>query len=182
MLRDGRVTGSTKVADVDQEWLVARMIGRSFVAHEPHARRVPAAGSRDQELVVPGEVSDITLTVSEGEIVGLAGLVGAGRTELARSVIGLSRPVSGSIEVFGRPVRIGSPNAAAQLGIAYVTEDRKAQGLLPNRSVRENATIANLRRFARWGILHLATEARYARDMVKRLDVRLASPAWRYAR
>ena len=77
--------------------------------------------------------------------------------------------------MFGRTVRIRSPNAAAKLGIAYVTEDRKAQGLLPNRSVRENATIANLRRFARWGILRLATEARYARDMVKRLDVRLAS-------
>jgi ABC-type sugar transport system ATPase subunit len=110
-------------------------------------------------LSVPGEVSDITLTVSEGEIVGLAGLVGAGRTELARSAIGLSRSVSGSIEIFGRPVRIGSPNAVARLGIAHVTEDRKAQGLLPNRSVRENATIANLRRVASWGILHLANEA-----------------------
>ncbi len=176
VLRDGRVTGSAKVADVDQEWLVARMIGRSFVAHEPHARRVRQPALSIKNLSVPGEVSDITLTVSEGEIVGLAGLVGAGRTELARSVIGLSGPVSGSIEVFGRTVRIRSPNAAAQLGIAYVTEDRKAQGLLPNRSVRENATIANLRRFARWGILRLATEARYAREMVKRLDVRLASP------
>jgi ABC-type sugar transport system ATPase subunit len=176
VLRDGRVTGFAKVAEIDQEWLVARMIGRSFVAHEPHARRVRQPALSIKNLSVPGEVSDITLTVSEGEIVGLAGLVGAGRTELARSVIGLSGPVSGSIEVFGRTVRIRSPNAAARLGIAYVTEDRKAQGLLPNRSVRENATIANLRRFARWGILRLGVEARYARDMVKRLDVRLASP------
>jgi ABC-type sugar transport system ATPase subunit len=176
VLRDGRVTGSARVAEVDQDWLVARMIGRRFAAHEAHARtiRQPALAIN---LSVPGEVSDITLTVSEGEIVGLAGLVGAGRTELARAVIGLSRPVSGAIEVFGRPVRIASPNAAARLGIAYVTEDRKAQGLLPNRSVRENATIANLRRFARWGILRLGAEARYARDMVRRLDVRLASPS-----
>jgi ABC-type sugar transport system ATPase subunit len=175
VLRDGRVTGSAKVAEVDQDWLVARMIGRSFTAHEPRARRIrqPALAIRD--LSVPGELSDITLTVSEGEIVGLAGLVGAGRTELARSVIGLSGPVSGAIEVFGRTVRIGGPNAAARLGIAYVTEDRKAQGLLLNRSVRENATIANLRRFARWGILRLANEARYVRAMVKRLDVRLAN-------
>ena len=152
------------------------------VAHEPHTRKVREPALAIRNLSVPGEVSDITLTVSEGEIVGLAGLVGAGRTELARSVIGLSRSVSGSIEIFGRPVRIGSPNAVARLGIAYVTEDRKAQGLLPNRSVRENATIANLRRFASWGILHLANEVRYARDMVKRLDVRLASRARRYAR
>ena len=177
VLRDGRVTGSAKVAEVDQDWLVARMIGRSFAAHEAHARKIRQPALAIKNLSVPGEVSDITLTVSEGEIVGLAGLVGAGRTELARAVIGLSRPVSGAIEVFGRPVRIGSPNAAARLGIAYVTEDRKAQGLLPNRSVRENATIANLRRFARWGILRLGAEARYARDMVRRLDVRLASPS-----
>jgi ABC-type sugar transport system ATPase subunit len=177
VLRDGRVTGSAGVADVDQDWLVARMIGRSFAAHEPHARRVRQPALSIRNLSVPGELSDITLTVGEGEIIGLAGLVGAGRTELARAVIGLSRPVSGAIEVFGQPARIGSPNAAARLGIAYVTEDRKAQGLLPNRSVRENATIANLRRFARWGVLRLAVEARYAREMVKRLDVRLASPS-----
>jgi ABC-type sugar transport system ATPase subunit len=174
VLRDGRVTGSAKVRDVDQDWLVARMIGRSFAAHEPHMRKIRQPALSIKNLSVPGEVSEITLTVSEGEIVGLAGLVGAGRTELARSVIGLSRPMSGAIEVFGRRVKIGSPNAAARLGIAYVTEDRKAQGLLPNRSVRENATIANLRRFARWGILCLRAEARYARDMVRRLDVRLA--------
>ena len=109
VLRDGRVTGSAKVAEVDQDWLVARMIGRSFAAHEPHARRVRQPALSIKNLSVPGEVSDISLTVSEGEIVGLAGLVGAGRTELARSVIGLSRPVSGAIEVFGRPVRIAEP-------------------------------------------------------------------------
>jgi ABC-type sugar transport system ATPase subunit len=177
VLRDGRVTGSANVAEVDQDWLVARMIGRNFAPHEPHARKVRQPALSIKNLSVPEEVSDITLTVSEGEIVGLAGLVGAGRTELARSVVGLSRPISGTIEISGRAVRIWSPSAAARFGIAYVTEDRKAQGLLPNRPVRENATIANLRRFTRWGILRLAAEARYVRDMVGRLDVRLASPS-----
>ena len=177
VLRDGRVAGSANVAEIDQDWLVARMIGRNFAHHEPHARKVRQPALSIRNLSVPGEISDITLTVSEGEIVGLAGLVGAGRTELARAVLGLSRHVSGAIEVFGRPARIRNPNAAARLGIAYVTEDRKAQGLLPNRSVRENATIANLRRFARAGVLRLAMEACYVRDMVRRLDVRLASPS-----
>jgi ABC-type sugar transport system ATPase subunit len=177
VLRDGRIAGSAGVADIDQDWLVARMIGRNFAPHEAHVRKVRQPALSIQSLSVPGEISDITLTVAEGEIVGLAGLVGAGRTELARALVGLSPGVSGAIEIFGRPERIASPNAAARLGIAYVTEDRKAQGLLPNRSVRENATIANLRRFTRWGILRLAAEARYARDMVRRLDVRLASPS-----
>jgi ABC-type sugar transport system ATPase subunit len=177
VLRDGRVTGSANVGEVDQEWLVARMIGRNFAPHEPHARKVRQPALSIRNLTVPGEVSNITLTVSEGEIVGLAGLVGAGRTELARSIVGLSRRASGTIEVFGQAASIWSPGAAARLGIAYVTEDRKAQGLLPNRPVRENATIANLRRFTRSGILRLAAEARYVRDMVRRLDVRLAGPS-----
>jgi ABC-type sugar transport system ATPase subunit len=177
VLRDGRVAGSANVAEIDQDWLVARMIGRNFAPHEAHVRKVRQPALAIRNLSVRGEVSEITLTVGEGEIVGLAGLVGAGRTELARAVVGLSPDVSGAIEVFGRPARIRSPKAAARLGIVYVTEDRKAQGLLPNRPVRENASIANLRRFVRWGILRLAAEARYVRDMVRRLDVRLASPS-----
>jgi ABC-type sugar transport system ATPase subunit len=177
VLRDGRVAGSAKVAEVDQDWLVARMTGRNFPPHEAHVRKVRQPALAIRNLSVRGEVSEITLTVGEGEIVGLAGLVGAGRTELARAVVGLSPGVSGAIEVFGWSARIRSPKAAARLGIVYVTEDRKAQGLLPNRPVRENATIANLRRFVRWGCLRLGAEARYVRDMVKRLDVRLASPS-----
>jgi len=175
VLRDGRITGVARVAEVNQDWLIARMIGRNFPAHVAHARKVRQPALCIRNLSVSGELSDISLIIGEGEIVGLAGLVGAGRTELARSVVGLSRPSSGSIEVFGRAVRVPNPAAAARLGIAYVTEDRKAQGLLPNRPVRENATIANLHRFARWGLLRLSAEARYVRDMVRRLDVRLAS-------
>jgi ABC-type sugar transport system ATPase subunit len=175
VLRDGRVAGAAKVLDIDQDWLVARMIGRVFPPHAERARRIREPALSLISLSVSGEFADVSLTISEGEILGLAGLVGAGRTEIARSIVGLSRGVSGNIEVFGRPVKISNPTAAARLGIAYVTEDRKAQGLLPNRSVRENATIANLRRFATAGVLRLATEARYVRDMVKRLDVRLAS-------
>ncbi len=153
------------------------MIGRNFALHEAHTRKVGRPALSIRNLSIPGEVSEVTLTVSEGEIVGLAGLVGAGRTELARSVVGLGGPVSGTIEVFGRAARIRNPTAAARLGIVYVTEDRKTQGLLPNRPVRENATIANLRRFARLGVLRLAAEARYVRDMARRLDVRFASPS-----
>ncbi len=177
VLRDGRVAGSANVAEIDQDWLVERMIGRNFAPHEAHVRKVRQPALAIRNLSVPGEVSEITLTVGEGEIVGLAGLVGAGRTELARAVVGLSPDVSGAIEVFGRSARIRSPKAAARLGIVYVTEDRKTQGLL--RIVLSGRTPQSriLRRFVRWGILRLGAEARYVRDMVKRLDVRLASPS-----
>ena len=176
VLRDGRVTGSARVADIDQDWLVGRMIGRDFPAHSPHVGQSGRFALQVDGLTVPGEFTDVSLTIREGEIVGLAGLVGAGRSEIARAIVGLSRPSVGSVTLFGKPVTIRNPNAAARLGIAYVAEDRKVQGLLPNRPVRENATISNLRRFATAGILNLSAEVRYVRDLVKGLDVRLAGP------
>ena len=176
MLRDGRVTGSAKVAE-DRSGLAGRENDRAQFRGSRTAREEnPAAGSLNPEPVGSGRGVGYQPDGERGRDCR-PGRSGGGGTHGARALgHRTSRPVSGTIEVFGRTVRIRSPNAAARLGIAYVTEDRKAQGLLPNRSVRENATIANLRRFARWGILRLATEARYARDMVKRLDVRLASP------
>ena len=176
VLRDGRVTGVARVVDVDQAWLVSHMIGRDFPAHSPHVRTAGRPALALQGLTVPGEFSDVSLTVGEGEIVGLAGLVGAGRTEVARAIVGLARPTGGSVALFGTRVTIRNPNAAARLGLAYVTEDRKTQGLLPNRPVRENLTISDLRRFTAAGLLRLRAEARYVKDMIGRLDVRLAGP------
>jgi ABC-type sugar transport system ATPase subunit len=175
VLRDGRVTGSANVADIDQGWLVSRMIGRDFHTHADRRRSVGEPALAAHDLTVPGQFQGVSLTVGVGEIVALAGLVGAGRTEVGRALVGLSRP-SGTLEVFGRAVTIRNPNLAARLGIAYLTEDRKAQGLLPNRPVRENVTIANLARFATFGILKLAAEARYVRQVIKDLDIRLAGP------
>jgi ABC-type sugar transport system ATPase subunit len=116
----------------------------------------------------------VSFSVSEGEVVGLAGLVGAGRSEIAQAIMGLNRLTAGRLRVFGQEVRIGSPHAAARLRIAYVTEDRKTQGLLPNRPVRENATISNLRRFNLLGFMRLGMEMDYVLAMVRRLDIRLA--------
>ncbi len=173
VLRDGRITGTAKVADVDQDWLVSRMIGRDFPAHSPQVRKAGRPALAIEGLSMPGQFEDVSLTVGQGEIVGLAGLVGAGRSEVARAIVGLSSP-RGIVRLFGTPVTIRNPNAAARLGVVYVTEDRKSQGLLPNRPVRENLTISNLRRFATAGLLRLVAEARYVRDMIKGLDVRLA--------
>jgi len=173
VLRDGKVTGRERVKAIDQDWLVNRMIGRDFPSHTLHARTAGKPALAVEGLSVGGQFSDVTFTVGEGEIVGLAGLVGAGRTEVAEAIVGLSH-LAGTVRVFGRAVTIRNANAAARLGIAYVTEDRKARGLLPNRPVLENTTIANLRRFSTLGVLRLAAEALYVREMVRRLDIRLA--------
>ncbi len=174
VLRDGRCTGSDRIDAIDQDWLVSRMIGRNFPQHIAHARTVGRPALEVSALSVPGHFTDVGFSVSQGEVVGLAGLVGAGRTEVAQAVVGLLRSSKGTIRVFGREVVIRGPDAAAQHGIAYVTEDRKAYGLLSNRPVRENLTISNLRRFTTAGILRLGSEAEYVRDMIRQLDVRLA--------
>jgi ABC-type sugar transport system ATPase subunit len=175
VLRDGRRTGFARVGDVDHAWVVDRMIGRGFPAHVDRARSTGQPALRVSGLSRRGRFEGVSFSVHEGEIVGLAGLVGAGRSEVARALIGLDRPNSGTIEVFGRPARIASPAAAARLGIAYVTEDRKGQGLFLNRPTRENLTMACLRRFYRFPFLRPVRERAFARDMVRRLDIRLPS-------
>ncbi len=174
VLRDGSKTGEASVGEIDQEWLVSHMIGRQFPVHARQAHSSGKPVLQVEGLTRPGEFTDVSFAVHEGEIIGLAGLVGAGRSEVARALVGLSHPSAGTIRLFGRQVRIANPNAAARQGISYLTEDRKAQGLLPNRPVRENATISNLRRFTRFGVMNLAKERSYVREMIGKLDVRLA--------
>ena len=173
VLRDGRRTGHAAVADVTEDWLVGRMIGRDFAASVLQSRRWGRTAIEVSKLSRAGKFDDVSFSVREGEVVGLAGLVGAGRSEVAQAIIGALRPDRGSIAVFGKDVRITGPDVASRLGIAYVTEDRKACGLLANRPVRENLTISNLRRFSRLRFLRLRCERSFARDMIGRLDIRL---------
>ena len=175
VLRDGKLTGSEFVCDIDQDWLVRRMIGRDFPPHSAHQRNSGKPALELEGLSVPGQFADVSFTLREGEIVGLAGLVGAGRSEIAQAILGVSRPSTGEIKVFGQSVRIPNPNAAARLGIAYVSEDRKAFGLLPNRPVRENMTISSLNRFYRFPFLRLGQERAFVRNMIQRLDIRLGA-------
>jgi ABC-type sugar transport system ATPase subunit len=177
VLRDGRRTGAAEVREIDQDWLVNRMIGRDFPVHQEHARTSGKAALALQHFSQAGVFEDISFAVNEGEIVGLAGLVGAGRSEVAQAVIGLTHPTGGSLEVFGRRARIASPVVAARLGIAYVTEDRKARGLFLNRPVHENITMSNLARFFRFPFLQRRKERSFVEHMIRTLDIRLASLA-----
>jgi rhamnose transport system ATP-binding protein len=117
----------------------------------------------------------ISLSVRAGEIVGLAGLVGSGRSELAQTIFGATPAESGQILLSGRPVRIRSPGAARALGIAYVPEDRAAQGLVRPMSVRENFSLASLARVARFGFIVTAAETRMAESGVNRFRIRTSS-------
>jgi ABC-type sugar transport system ATPase subunit len=144
VLRDGQNAGELDSHTATMEELIARMVGRELGAL--YARRTRAVGSEEvlrvEGLSGPPHVQDVTFTLRKGEILGLAGLIGAGRTETARLLIGAARKTRGSIRLSGQEVRIRSPADAVAKGIAYVPEDRKMQALILPMTVRENLTMS----------------------------------------
>lgn len=176
VLRDGTHVATREVAGLTRAGLIEMMIGRAIDQLWPLSLRKP----RDVALEVrgltrAGALRDVTFQVKRGEIVGLVGKVGSGRTELARVIFGADRADAGEILVFGRPVTITDPRDAIRHGIGLVPEDRKGQGLLLNRSLLENVTIASLRPFVRAGVLNVPAEARAVLNIRDKLGIRIPS-------
>ncbi|RUL87330.1 sugar ABC transporter ATP-binding protein [Tautonia sociabilis] len=176
-LRDGRLVGTRAMAEVDRAELIRMMVGRELSAVFPKVEVEPGA----VVLEVQGlgcrasGVRDVSFFVRSGEILGLAGLVGAGRTETARVLFGLTPADSGTIRLDGQPVRIESPDDAVALGIAYVPEDRRRHGIIPPMSVASNATLATLGAISTFGLLDFRKERTLAATMVDRLGVKTPS-------
>ncbi|WP_435164572.1 sugar ABC transporter ATP-binding protein [Falsirhodobacter sp. 1013] len=182
ILRDGRTTGTTRIADTTKLDLIAGMLGRS-------AEDIRAAGRTDLVLDTDpdgdvvldtrGLASDrrlrsLDLTVRSGQIVGLAGLLGSGRTEAARAIFGMDRQTEGEVRMDGQPCRLSCPRDAIGAGIAFLTEDRKTEGIIPDLSVRENLTLALLPRLSRMGVVDENRERRIVTDFVKALGIKTA--------
>lgn len=175
VLRDGQLTGVADITSINKDWLISKMIGRKFERHDAQARATGEAAVELMALSAPGAFEDVTFSVARGEIVALAGLIGAGRSEVGEAIYGLRKPNAGALRIFGKDVRRSNPRYAAAKGVAYVSEDRKALGLLANRPVRENATIAALARFCRLGFVGTAKEKAFVGSSISELDIRLAS-------
>jgi rhamnose transport system ATP-binding protein len=178
VLRDGRTIETRDMSDVGRDELIRLMVGRELSAVFP--KRDVRVGEPVLELRAVGSaaagVRDVSLSVRAGEIVGLAGLVGAGRTELARTLFGLTPADAGDILVRGRRVRVGSPSDAVALGIAYVPEDRRRHGVVPAMPVCQNVTLASLESLGgRLGALDTRRERALATDYVTRLGVKTPS-------
>ncbi|MGI8475473.1 MAG: sugar ABC transporter ATP-binding protein [Thermomicrobiales bacterium] len=178
VMRDGRLVRSSPASAETEERLVSAMIGRSRELAFP--RQNPVAADAPTVLEATGlrrgrAIGGVSLAIRAGEIVGLAGLVGSGRTEVARALFGADRIEAGVISVDGRPVRIRSPRDAARAGIAMLPESRKEQGLVMLRPVRENVTLANLADFAPAGIVDRRRERRAAQALATEVDVRTRS-------
>jgi len=175
VLRDGAVVGSRQTASTSEDELVSMMVGRDltgiFTRH-PHE-----AG--DAMLSVRGlsssDVQDVSFDVHAGEVVGIAGLVGAGRSELAHAIICSEPKTGGEVRVDGHPVRIHSPKDALRAGIGFVPEERKAQALLMERTVRDNVSLAVLRRVSIARVVRVRAERRLTTEFVRRLSVRTPS-------
>ena len=156
VLRDGRRVFSGPAAVVDDAALIRHMVGRDIeYARVPPAAPAPGPAVLEARgLTRHRAFADVSLVLRRGEIVGLAGLVGAGRTEVARCIAGADSLDAGSMVLAGAPYRPASPREAIGRRVVYLPEDRKTQGLVLGLSVRENVTLPTLERFARWGVVH----------------------------
>jgi rhamnose transport system ATP-binding protein len=169
VLRDGHHITTAPASELDAEELVRLMVGRPL--NELFTRSPHPSGEVTLEvrgLGRSGEFEDIHLAVRRGEIVGLAGLVGAGRSELAQTIFGIRSPEAGEIRIDGQEVRIHSPQAAMERGIFYVPEERRSQGLILPFSIKNNITLSILDRISRFGFVprtERQTADRFAREL-----------------
>jgi ABC-type sugar transport system ATPase subunit len=176
VLRDGKWVATKPIAQTSPDEVVRLMVGRELTGLYPP--KATAAGSellRVRGLTLRGRFSDISFALRRGEILGLAGLVGAGRSEVAQALFGRFPAESGSIELEGRPVTVRSPAEAVRHGIAYLPEDRKGSGLFPAMSVKDNLFAAGLERYAHWGLVSARSLNESATAWMRRLEIRTPS-------
>ena len=176
VLRDGRSVGEAKIDEIDREGLIELMVGRSFDQEFPR-REVVKGGERlrVEGLRREGVVEDVSFSLHCGEVLGLAGLVGAGRTETARLIFGADRG-EGKLFLNGQEVSFASPCDAIRSGVCLLTEDRKGQGLVLVHSVQENFGLPNLRSFQKRILLDERAEREEFESYVGKLSIKVSSP------
>jgi ribose transport system ATP-binding protein len=177
IMRNGQYVATKNRGDVTSAQLVEMMIGRKMEDVRFLKKRCAGEEVLAIRNLCGGRFNDVSFSVCRGEIVGLAGLVGAGRTEVLRAVFGADRAKSGEIHLYGRPVGFRQPQAAVRSRVALIPEDRKKQGLVMCRSVEENIVLASLDSVSRGGVLNKGRIRRKVQDFIKRL--RIATPSQR---
>ena len=182
VMRDGRHVWTKPIDELTVPSVIRAMVGRDMDALFP---KVPTEPGRVvlkvDRLTREGDFTDVSFVVRSGEIVALAGLVGAGRTEVARAIFGIDRADAGSVEIEGKRLRPGSPSAAMAAGIGLVPEDRRQQGLVMDFSIERNIALASLDTVRRGGLVLRASERTFARDWALRLRLKyakLTNPVW----
>ena len=184
VLRDGRLVHTGPIAELSRLELVAKMLGRA-VAEVARARtRFEDHGVdegsepvlRATGLTRHRVLNDVSIELRAGEVVGLAGLLGSGRSETAKAIYGVQPLDAGSVDVAGSAIPLGSPRAALAEGLAFIPEDRKAEGIVPNLSVRDNIVLSSLPRMSRAGLLSERSQDVAVRRLMERLRIKASSP------
>ena len=177
VLRDGAYIGTQDVADTSEGELISMMVGRTIENLFPKQRaEIGDVVLEVRNLNRPPLTRDISFTVRAGEIVGLAGLVGSGRSETAQVVFGVLPAESGEILLKGEPVKISRPSEAVEHGIGYVPEDRGHQGLIREMTIRENTTMAVLESVSRYTFVNRGEERELANHSIRQLSIRATGP------
>jgi rhamnose transport system ATP-binding protein len=178
VLRDGQTVATKLRSEVTAQTLVTLMVGREAAAVFPKAAVAPGQTLLELDALTGrgGEFSNITLTLRQGEILGLAGLVGAGRTALAEALFGLRPIARGTIRLNGRGIHVSSPADAVRIGIAYVPEDRR-HSIIGELSVAANASLANLQAVSTGGLIDTRAEQRQAGDYIRQLQIKAPGAA-----
>ena len=183
ILRDGKLVGTRPLAGLEKLDLVCLMLGKqrdelrqgttAFKHHEQKPDAVPLL--RAENLKRGRKLNNVTVEVGRGEIVGMAGLLGSGRTETARAIFGADSVETGEIHLEGKPLKLHSVNDAIDAGLAFLSEDRKAEGIIPELSVRENLTLAALPTLTSFGIVNRARQQEIVERFMQRLGIKAAS-------
>jgi len=173
VLRDGEFVAEHAVSDLTEDKIIELMVGRKLTEQFPRIESKLGECVLEVKHLSNEYVKDVSFTLRKGEIVGIAGLMGAGRTELAKTIYGAISKQSGEIFIDGKPVEIKSPQQGIKAGISYVSEDRKGNGLILGLSVRENMTLSALKSFSNSvGTISNAQEEVVSKDYVKKMSIR----------
>ncbi|HWD99386.1 MAG TPA: sugar ABC transporter ATP-binding protein [Bryobacteraceae bacterium] len=177
VLRDGSTVHSGDLAAIRTDRLIAQMVGRDVAAIYERQRLPPGETLLEVRdlCVAKSRLSHISFSLRSGEITGMAGLIGAGRTELCRAIFGIDPIDSGEIRIHNRPAVIRSPRDAVKQGIAFVTEDRQISGLALRLPIAANVTLANTERISPFGILDRAAQNRQSEELSRKLRLKAAS-------
>jgi rhamnose transport system ATP-binding protein len=173
IMRDGRFVRTAPIKDVTIDDIIRSMVGRDLDALFPKTGTTPGEVVLEvRGLSRQGVFSDISFTVRRGEIVALAGLVGAGRTEVARAIFGIDKRTSGTVRLAGQELPNGSPMVAMTSGMALVPEDRRQQGLVMDMSIDENVALASMSRLSRFGLIFHSSERKLAATWAGKLRLK----------
>jgi inositol transport system ATP-binding protein len=176
VLRNGSKVGDGPVRDVSVEWIVQKMTGREVSLHDMYR---PRKDPGEKVLEVSGlsgvNFEDISFDLREGEILGFAGLVGSGRTEIMQSIFGYLPVKSGEVKVNGEELPLGNPSRSMKRGIMYLPEERKTHGILPQLSVKDNVSVTLLKKISTGGFVHNSREQSYTDKVIDDFNVSLTS-------